>query len=181
MMASKSTPQEVMAFRTTLVGVCSILNLNYRTGTSWTRLYKLRGSRGRKRYGLTQLFRFRLIAVLSTYGFSIRQIKSVLSSMTFMLDHTFEDGGYFVIYPTEADECKIFSLSANRFASAVEVASQSGRLFGAISLAGLANDVLRRVESFIDRKPCVSQGEQVEKALLELSAAKKREEIIHGQ
>ncbi len=50
----KATPKQIAEFRTTLTGVCAILEpLKYATAVSWTRNYKLWGARGHKRYVAT--------------------------------------------------------------------------------------------------------------------------------
>lgn len=178
----KSTPQEVAEFRTTLRGVCAICEpLKYATATSWTRLYKLYGARGHKRYGQSEIFKFHLIGTLSRAGFSVRQIQAVMSQLSWMVDRASGGDGYFVIYAIADDECKIFDIGADRFAAAVEIASSSGRLFAALSFTGLATDVRNRIQSFLDRVPFVSAGEKVGVALSKLAAEKKREALIHGE
>ena len=169
---------ELLNFRTTLPGVCSILNLNYRTAQVWCRHYRLAGRRGRLRYGLTDMLLFELVSKLSNSGFSKKQIQAARSAIGSMIKADPDHDRMFIVTPSAPDDCNIHAFTFENFLKAVTLLRENGTMYSAFSLWGAASEVLERVRCFRQSKPYVGAGERVKAALLELAAEKKREALI---
>ena len=148
-------------YRTSLAGVCSILDINYRTATAWTRWYSLAGTRGRLRYGAAQMFKFKIISNLSSAGFSKKQIQKTLKNLPWMLESaslenvSYRDP-YFVIFMDDDGEPIVNKVATDAFVVFTDALMQAGKMFSAFSMAALAGEVLERIQ-------CFQRGEDYQK------------------
>ena len=135
-------------YRTSLAGVCSILDLNYRTATVWTRWYALSGTRGRLRYGAAQMLKFKLISRLSGAGFGKKQIQKTLKNLPWMVLSDTDLESTFVIFMDDDGAPIVNKVHVDTFRVFTEALLKNGKMFTALSLGALAGEVTERIRCF---------------------------------
>jgi hypothetical protein len=179
--ASTVLPRNPLEFRTSLAGVCAILDLEYRTSQVWCKWYGLHGRRSRQRFGLGDMVKFRLVSTLATFGLSRKQIAKSMTAFSWMIAQSeSDDNMMFTVRPDpeRIDDVAIHAFTVAKYPRIAQIYGESGTSYLSLSLHGITQEVIGRVRLHIEGVAYIAVGDRVKAALIGLAETKKRERIL---